>query len=70
MECSATSSCSNPKIVNMEDEFFCFNCYQNFKKEENTTPERVNIYQCCNTPDIHFGDLNDVCVNCGTIHQK
>ena len=70
MKCSATSSCSNPKIVNMEDEFFCFNCYQNFKKEENTTPERVNIYQCCNTPDIHFGDLNDVCINCGTIHQK
>ena len=70
MECSATSSCSNPKIVNMEDEFFCFNCYQNFKKEENTTPERVNIYQCCNTPDIHFGDLNDVCINCGTIYQK
>ena len=70
MNCSATSSCSNPKIVHMEDEFFCFNCYQNFKKEENTTQERVNPYQCCENPNIHFGDLNDVCINCGTIHQK
>ena len=70
MNCSATTSCSNPKISKMEDEFFCFNCYQNFKKEENDQPERVNIYQCCETPDIHFGDLNDVCVNCGTIYQK
>ena len=70
MNCSATTSCSNPKIVNMENEFFCFNCYQNFKKEENDQPERVNPYQCCERPDIHFGDLNDVCVNCGTIHQK
>ena len=41
-----------------------------FKKDENVTPERVNIYQCCETPDIHFGDLNDVCTNCGSIHQK
>ena len=70
MNCSATSSCSNPKISKWEDEFFCFNCYQNFKKEENTTQERVNPYQCCENPNIHFGDLNDVCINCGTIHQK
>ena len=70
MNCSASTICSNQKLVNIEDEFFCFNCYQSFKKDENTTPERVNIYQCCETPDIHFGDLNDVCVNCGTIHQK
>ena len=70
MKCSATSSCSNPKLVHMEDEFFCFNCYQNFIKDENTTQERVNPYQCCKRPNIHFGDLNDVCMNCGTIHQK
>ena len=70
MNCSATTSCSNPKLVNMEDEFFCFNCYQSFIKEENDQPERVNPYQCCESPDIYFGDLNDVCVNCGTIHQK
>ena len=70
MNCSATSSCSNPKISKWEDEFFCFNCYQNFKKEENTTQERVNIYQCCENPNIHFGDLNDVCVNCGSIYEK
>ena len=70
MECSAKTRCSNPKISKWENEFFCFNCYQSFKKEENTTPERVNIYQCCETHDIYFGDLNDVCINCGTIHQK
>ena len=70
MNCSASTSCSNQKLVNIEDEFFCFNCYQSFKKDENDQPERVNIYQCCETPDIHFGDLNDVCINCGTIHQK
>ena len=70
MNCSATTSCSNPKIVHIEDQFFCFNCYQNFIKDENTTQERVNIYQCCETPNIHFGDLNDICMNCGTIHQK
>ena len=70
MNCSASTSCSNPKISKWENEFFCFNCYQSFQKDENTTPERVNIYQCCETPNIHFGDLNDVCVNCGTIHEK
>ena len=70
MKCSATSSCSNPKLVHMEDQFFCFNCYQNFKKDENTTPERVNPYQCCESPDIQFEDIQDICINCGTIHQK
>ena len=70
MNCSATTSCSNPKISKWEDEFFCFNCFQSFIKDENVTPERVNIYQCCENPNIHFGDLNDVCINCGTIHQK
>ena len=70
MNCSSMTQCSNPKISKMEDEFFCFNCYQNFKKDENDQPERVNPYQCCEKPDIHFGDLNDVCINCGTIHQK
>ena len=70
MECSAKTRCSNPKISKWENEFFCFNCYQSFKKDENTTPERVNIYQCCEIPNIHFGDLNDVCINCGTIHEK
>ena len=54
MNCSTTTSCSNPKLVHMEDEFFCFNCYQNFKKDENTTPERVNPYQCCENPNIPF----------------
>ena len=70
MNCSATTKCSNPKISKMGDEFFCFNCFQSFIKDENTTPERVNIYQCCENPNIHFGDQNDVCISCGTIHQK
>ena len=75
MECSAKTRCSNPKLTNMEDEFFCFNCYQSFKKEEKKEekdykPKKVNPYQCCETPDIHFGDLNDVCTNCGSIYEK
>ena len=70
MNCSSTTSCSNPKISKMEQEFFCFNCFQSFIKDENTTPEQVNIYQCCEIPNIFFGDLQDVCINCGTIHQK
>ena len=32
MNCSATTSCSNPKISKWEDEFFCFNCYDVLKK--------------------------------------
>ena len=74
--CSATSSCSNPKISKIGDEFFCLNCFELIikdkkdEKDENVTPERVNIYQCCETPDIHFGDLNDVCMNCGSIYEK
>ena len=73
MECSAKTRCSNPKISNIGDEFFCFNCYQSFikeEKEENDQPEKVNIYQCCSNPNIHFGDLNDVCTNCGSIYEK
>ena len=75
MECSAKTRCSNPKLTNMEDEFFCFNCYQSFIKEEKKEekdykPKKVNPYQCCETPDIHFGDLNDVCTNCGSIYEK
>ena len=47
MECSAKTRCSNPKLTNMEDEFFCFNCYQSFKKEEKKEekdykPKKVN----------------------------
>ena len=76
MECSVGNRCSNPKISKMGDEFFCFNCYQSFKKEEKNEEKnyknlkKVNIYECCETPDIHFGDLNDVCTNCGSIYEK
>ena len=30
MICSETSSCSNPKIDNIENQNFCFNCYGSF----------------------------------------
>ena len=60
MVCTSSTSCENPKISKWEDNFFCFNCFESFTKDENTTPERVNIYQCCENPNIHFGDLNDV----------
>ena len=77
MKCSAISYCENPKISNMGDEFFCFNCFETYmiikeekEKEKNYKPKKVNPYQCCETPDIHFGDLNDVCVICGSIHEK
>ena len=70
MNCSATTRCSNPKISKWEDNFFCFNCFESFIKDENATPERANIYQCCENPNIHFGDIHDVCINCGSIHQK
>ena len=70
MNCSATTRCLNPKISKWEDEFFCFNCFQSFIKDENVIPERASIDKCCKTPDIHFGDIHDVCTNCGSIHQK
>ena len=74
MECSAKTRCSNPKLVNMEEEFFCFNCYQSFikeeKKEENVKPKKANIYQCCESPNIQLGNLNDNCTNCGAIYEK
>ena len=60
----------------MGDEFFCFNCFESFikekkeEKEKDYKPKKVNPYQCCESPDIHFGDLNDVCISCGTIHEK
>ena len=70
MNCSSTTRCLNPRISKWEDEFFCFNCFQSFKKEENETPERVNRYQCCSNPNIYFNDQHDICLNCGSIHQK
>ena len=72
MNCSATTSCSNPKLMNMENEFFCFNCYQSFikEKDEDEEPKKVNPYQCCDEPEILFNDNNDFCINCGTIYEK
>ena len=67
------SCCNNPNIDKLGDDFiFCYNCYQSFKEEEeeDETPKRANIYQCCESPNIYYGDQNDICINCGSIHQK
>ena len=32
--CSTNSRCENPTIVETDDEKFCFNCYESFKKSE------------------------------------
>ena len=32
MSCSETSYCSNPNIINIDDNLFCLNCYASLKK--------------------------------------
>ena len=50
---------------------FVFNCYGSFKKsEEKSIKNKINKYNCCENPNIIFGDTNDICMSCGTIHQK
>ena len=69
--CSIESRCKNPNIIVVDDEKFCFNCYQSFKKsEEKPIKTKINKYNCCENPNIIFGDLNDICISCGAIHQK
>ena len=69
--CSIESRCENPIIVETDDEKFCFNCYQSFKKsEEKSIKNKINKYNCCENPNIIFGDIHDICMSCGTIHQK
>ena len=69
--CSTESRCENPNTIVIDDEKFCFNCFQTFKKsEEKTIKIKINKYDCCKNPNIIFGDLNDICINCGSIHQK
>ena len=71
MSCSENSYCSNPNIINTDDELFCFNCYSSFKKNKNISkPVQVNKYQCCDDVNILFQDDYDICVNCYTIHEK
>ena len=71
MSCSVTSYCSNPNIINTDDALFCLNCYESFKKDKNISkPVQVNKYQCCNDVNILYEDNYDVCVNCGTMHEK
>ena len=67
--CSISSKCNNPNTIVIDDEKFCFNCYQSFKKSEEKTI-KINKYNCCENPNIIFGDLNDICISCGSIHQK
>ena len=71
MSCSETSYCSNPNIINIDDNLFCLNCYASFKKDKNISkPVQVNKYQCCDNVNIIYQDNYDYCVNCGTIHEK
>ena len=69
--CSTESRCQNSTIIETGDEKFCFNCYQSFKKsEEKPIKNKINKYNCCENPNIIFGDLNDICMSCGSIHEK
>ena len=69
--CSTESRCENPIIVETDDEKFCFNCYQSFKKsEEKLIKNKINKYNCCQNVNIIFGDIHDICMSCGTIHEK
>ena len=69
--CSINSRCENPTIVETDDEKFCFNCYESFKKsEEKPIKTKINKYDCCENPNILFGDVHDICMSCGVIHQK
>ena len=67
--CSISSKCKNANTIVVDDEKFCFNCFQTFKKSEEKT-FKINKYNCCKNPNIMYGDLNDVCISCGAIHQK
>ena len=69
--CSINSRCQNPAIVETDDEKFCFNCYQSFNKsDEKSIKTKINKYNCCEKPNIIFGDIHDICLNCSAIHQK
>ena len=69
--CSINSRCKNPTIVETDDEKFCINCYESFKKsEEKLIQKKINKYDCCENPNIIFGDIHDICMSCGTIHEK
>ena len=70
MICSNKDSCSNPNIRVIDNEKFCFNCYGSYTKKENKQPQKINKYNCCSNPNVIFGDLYDICMFCGTIHQK
>ena len=68
--CSISSKCKNPDTIVVDDLKFCFNCYQSFKKSEEKTIIKINKYDCCENPNIIFGDIHDICISCGGIHQK
>ena len=71
MSCCETNYCSNPNIINTDDNLFCMNCYASFKKDKNISkPVQVNKYRCRDNVNILYQDDYDVCVNCGTMHEK
>ena len=71
MSCSETNYCSNPNIINTDNNLFCLNCYGSFKKDKTISkPVQVNKYQCCDNVNIIYQDNYDYCVNCGTIYEK
>ena len=71
MSCSENSFCSNPNIINTDDNLFCLNCYASFKKAKNNSkPVYVDKYHCCSDVNILYEDNYDICMNCGAIHEK
>ena len=70
MICSESNYCSNPNIINADDNLFCLNCYASFKRDKNINPIQVNKYQCCDDVNIIYQDEYDICINCGVVHEK
>ena len=69
--CSTESRCQKPNTIVVDDEKFCLNCFQSFKiSDEKPINIKINKYNCCENPNIIFGDLNDICISCGAIHTK
>ena len=68
MKCTLETTCSNPELETIDNEVFCFNCYGLYEK--GIKKKLHKLYECCENPNIIFGDLNDVCISCGAIHQK
>ena len=70
MKYSLTTDFSNPKLQAVDNQIFCFNCYGTYEKGQKISNQKIDKYQCCETPNIVFTDLYDICYECGTIHEK